>query len=151
VHVRREYVDGKVKLYGKTSRSLRIVPLPARAALALADLPAQLRTPLLFPAARGGHLDLQAWRWRHWNPALRAAGVDKRIPYALRHTYASLSIAAGVSLFELSRFMGTSAAMIDRTSGHLLRDALERTRAALDAFIEVTAKEETDDTDVSTP
>lgn len=29
--------------------------------------------------------------------------------YALRHKYASLSIAAGVSLFELSRLMGTCA------------------------------------------
>jgi len=34
--------------------------------------------------------------------------------------FASLSIAAGVSLFELSRLMGTSPAMLDRTYGHIL-------------------------------
>jgi integrase len=135
VTVRREYVDGKVKPYGKTSRSLRAVPLPLRAAQALAEHPARVDTPLLFPAPRGGHIDLQMWRWREWYPALLAADVPKRVPYALRHTYASLSIAAGVSLFELSRFMGTSPQMIDKTYGHLLPDALDRTRAALDAFL----------------
>jgi integrase len=62
-------------------------------------------------------------------------GFSTRFPYALRHTFASFSIAAGVSLFELARFMGTSAEQIDRTYGHLLPDTLDRARAALDAFI----------------
>jgi hypothetical protein len=53
----------------------------------------------------------------------------------MRHTYASLSIAAGVSLFELSRLMGTSPAMLDRTYGHMLPDALDRARIALDSFV----------------
>lgn len=135
VSVRREYVDGKVKPYGKTGRSLRIVPLPLRAAESLREHPARLDTPLLFPAARGGYVDLQMWRWREWYPALRAAGIDKRVPYALRHTYASMSIAAGVNLFEVARFMGTSVTMIEKTYGHLLPDALDRTRTALDTFL----------------
>jgi integrase len=82
VTVRREYVDGEVKFYGKTSRSLRTVPLPSRAAQALAEHPARLDSALLFPAARGGHIDLHAFGWREWYPALPAAGVDKRVPYA---------------------------------------------------------------------
>lgn len=136
VHVRRVYTDGKVKLYGKQERSLRTVPLPARAAQALTEHPARLDTPLLFPMLRGGgYIDLAAWRGRHWTAAVRAAGLDKRPPYALRHTYATFAIAAGVSLFELARFMGTSVEQIDRTYGHLLPDARERTRVALDAYV----------------
>jgi integrase len=135
VHVRRVFTDGQVKLYGKQSRSLRAVPLPLRAAEALDELPARLHTRLLFPGLRGGYLDLHYWRQRHWNPAVRAAGVEHRTPYALRHTYATFAIAAGVSLFELARFMGTSVEQIDRTYGHLLPDALERNRATLDAFV----------------
>jgi hypothetical protein len=123
VTVMRTVVDGKVKPYGKTERSLRAVPLPARAAEALDGLAVRLDTRMLFPASRGGPLALQPWRWREWDPALRAGGVEHRTPYAMRHTYASLSIAAGVSLFELSRLMGTSPSMLDKTYGHMLPDA----------------------------
>lgn len=36
--------------------------------------------------------------------------------------------------------MGTSVEQIDRTYGHLLPDALERTRTALDVFLEAKAQ-----------
>ena len=134
VHVRRVYVDGQVKLYGKQARSLRAVPLAAMALEALHRAPARLDTRLVFPGVRGGHLNLHEWRRDEWTPALRAAGPEHRGPYALRHTFASFSIAAGVQLFELARFMGTSVEQIDRTYGHLLPDSLDRTRAALDSF-----------------
>jgi integrase len=135
VSVRKTIVDGRLKPYGKTSRSVRTVPLPERAALALKAATTRIDSPVLFPAPRGGYTDLQNWRWRCWEPAFTAADVPYRHPYALTHTYASLSIAAGVTLFELSRFMGSSVAQIDSTYGHLLPDAVDRTRAALDAFV----------------
>lgn len=135
LHIRRVFTDGQVKLYGKQTRSLRAVPLPARAAAALAEVPPRVDTPILFPGERGGHLNLHNWRRDRWNPAVRAAGLDHRTPYSLRHTYASFAIAAGVSLFELARFMGTSVEQIDLTYGHLLPDAFDRTRLRLDAFL----------------
>jgi integrase len=103
----------------------------------LDETPARLDTRPLFPGPRGGHLNLKEWRDRdEWSPALRAAGVAHRGPYALRHTYAAFSIAAGVSLYEIARFMGTSVEQIDRTYGHLLPDSIDRTRASIDAFVE---------------
>lgn len=66
---------------------------------------------------------------------MKGAGLEHRTPYALRHTFASFSIAAGVPLFELSRFMGTSVTQIEKTYGHLLPDSLERARTQLDTYL----------------
>jgi integrase len=90
---------------------------------------------------RKGHLNLHNWRRDEWKPALKAAGLEYRRPYAMRHTFASFGIAAGIPVFELARMMGTSVEMIDKTYGHLLRDAASRATAALDAFDSRTAEE----------
>jgi integrase len=51
--------------------------------------------------------------------ALKEAGVlyasdgKKRVPYSLRHTYATMRIAEGVSVFQLAANMGTSVEMLE--------------------------------------
>jgi integrase len=134
VYVRRAFAHGRLKR-PKTRRSVRAVPLQAIALEALDRLPARADTPLLFPAPRGGYLDLHNFRRRVWKPAQRAAGIEPmRRPYDLRHTFATFALRAGISTFDLSRFMGASLAMIDRHYGHLARDGREHAAALLDSL-----------------
>jgi integrase len=132
VTVRRAYAKGRLKEYVKTARSRRRVPVRARVRGSLERL--VHRGGILFPAGRGGRIDLHNWRGRHWMPALEAAGVKPRRVYDLRHTYATWSLAAGIDIFTLARRMGTSVQMIDRTYGHLAAGADDYERELLDAF-----------------
>ena len=102
------------------------MPLQAIALAALDQLPDGAAGGLLFLAVNGGYLDLHNFRNCNWKPAQVAAGIEpfRRI-YDLRHTFATFALRAGLSTFELSRYMGASLTMIDRHYGHLARDGRE--------------------------
>jgi len=125
VYVRRAFTKGRLKCT-KTEASRRAVPLQAIALDAIERQPPSRHNPLLFAGERGGYLDLHNFRDHHWKPAQRAAGIEplRRI-YDLRHTFATFALRAGISTFDLSRYMGASLTMIDRHYGHLARDGRE--------------------------
>jgi hypothetical protein len=52
----------------------------------------------------------------------------------MRHTFASDSLAAGITLFELAKIMGTSVLMIERVYGSLLGGATAGIASRLAAF-----------------
>ena len=134
VQIRRAYANGRVK-HTKTRLSRRAVPLQGIALEALDQLRAREDSPVLFPNADGGHLDFRNFNRRHWKPVQKAAGIAPlRDLYDLRHTYATFALRAGISIFDLSRFMGASLAMIDRHYGHLARDGRDHAVALLDAY-----------------
>jgi integrase len=132
VYVRRSFTKGRLKCT-KTEASVRAVPLQAIALDAIEGQPSSAHSPLLFPAERGGYLDLHNFRNREWKPAQRAAGIEPlRRVYDLRHTFATFALRAGISTFDLSRYMGASLTMIDRHYGHLARDGREHAIRLLD-------------------
>jgi integrase len=134
VYVRRAFTRGQLKI-PKTEASTRAVPLEARALDALDRIEDTNGSPLLFPGERGGYLDIHHFRPFQWRPAQKTAGIKplRRI-YDLRHTFATFALRAGISTFDLSRYMGTSLTMIDRHYGHLARDGPEHAIKLLDAL-----------------
>jgi integrase len=134
VYVRRTLRNGRIKT-PKTKSSVRAVPLQAIALAALDELPPNPHSLLVFPSVRGGYVDLHNFRNRAWKPAQRAVGIEPlRRVYDLRHTFATFALRAGISTFDLSRYMGTSLAMIDRHYGHLARDGREHAIRLLDTY-----------------
>ena len=124
LNVRCTVSSGEVVELAKTARSRRQVPLSPRALETIDALAPRLDSRYLIPAQRGGVFDLHNFRRRQWNPAVEAAWV--RTPariYDLRSTFASNALAAGISVFELARIMGTSTAMIERHYGTLIDGA----------------------------
>jgi integrase len=131
-YVHRSFSKGRLTC-PKTEASRRAVPLQARALAAIDQLPPGEPNDLLFAAERGGYIDLHNSRNRELKPAQLAAGIEpfRRI-YDLRHTFATFALRAGISTFELSRYMGASLTMIDRHYGQLARDGREHAIWLLD-------------------
>lgn len=132
VYVHRSFTKGRLKC-PKTEASRRAVPLQTIAIEALERQASSRLSALVFSAQRGGYLDVHNFRNREWKPAQFAARIEplRRI-YDLRHTFATFALRAGISTFDLSRYMGASLTMIDRHYGHLARDGREHAIRLLD-------------------
>jgi integrase len=136
---RRLTKDMKIEAATKNGKPRR-VPLRPKVLEALLHVPRRLEAGLLFPAARGGLIDLHNWREDYWHPAMVSAGFvteagkPSHTPYALRHTYATWALRAGIPTFTVARRMGTSVQMIEKTYGHLAHDAEEWELERLIAF-----------------
>jgi integrase len=121
-HVRRTVVKGKVKATGKTRNSLRSIVLTDQALAALRELPTPLRPDqLVFPAPKGGHLNLNNLRNRVWRDAVAEAKIDDkalnlspRPLYQTRHTFATLALAATGDLAWISQQLGHADIQITR-------------------------------------
>jgi integrase len=132
IRVTKAFTDGHLK--GTKTGEHREVPLTTRVGEALDSMPKRIDTKLLFPGVRGDYLSWHWFRGKVWKPALEAAGVPYRHPYACRHSYISWSLAAGIPMFEVADHAGTSVEQIEATYGHVTAGAADRARTALDSF-----------------
>jgi integrase len=72
-----------------------------------------------------------------WHSALKAASLEKRPPYSLRHTFAYWSLRAGVPIADLAREMGHAST--ERTFavyGHWCREMGDRAASLRQAWAE---------------
>lgn len=122
----------------KTSMA-RDVPIPA-SVLALLDL-TRPADAWLFPSPRGARTNERNWRERRFYPACERAGLVGVHPHDLRHTAASLAIAAGADVKAVQRMLGheTATMTLDRY-GHLWDTGLDEVAARMDDVLAGTAR-----------
>jgi integrase len=134
-------VTGKGLVEGTTkNHDARTVPVPKFLAPLLAtEIGERTAAELLFGSRHGGYLTTGELRWV-FDPAAKAVGVEGLTPHELRHTCASLAIAARANVKVLQTLLGhkTATLTLDRY-GHLFPDDLGRIADAFDAAAESTA------------
>ncbi len=100
----------------KSAAGRRAVSVPGVVVAAVEEHLAAYSEPgldgLVFPAPEGGYLRLENFRKRVWQPATLAAGVAPFRIHDLRHTCASLAIAAGADVKVLQRMLGHASAAL---------------------------------------
>jgi integrase len=130
-------VHGRVIVGTTKTNQRRSVPIPRF----LADeLAAQLagKTPgdLVFTAPEGGVLRNTNFRPRFFDPAAEKAGLPGLTPHELRHTAASLAIAAGANVKAVQLMLGhASAAMTLDIYAGLFADNLDAVADRLDRAV----------------
>jgi integrase len=124
----------------KTAAGLRTVTLPQVAATALAEHVATYAEPgpegLVFPAARRGPLRRSNFTRRVWEPATRAVGVEGLRFHDLRHTAATLAVAAGATTRELMVRMGHSSSAAALRYQHVMAGRDAAIAAGLDELVQ---------------
>lgn len=97
----------------KTAAGTRTLPLPKRVIEILNDLRVDAMTEgraskeqPVFPSDRGAIVRHSNFRTKVWVPTLKAAKVDYRKPYTIRHTAATWMLNNDVSLAVVSRWLG---------------------------------------------
>jgi integrase len=89
----------------------------------------------VFRAERGGPIRRSNFTRRVWIPTTRAVGVEGLRLHDLRHTSATLSIAAGASTRELMVRMGHSSSAAALRYQHVMAGRDAAIAAALDELV----------------
>lgn len=129
-------VSGVLALGPVKNHEKRSVPLPRSFADELGALAhGKAADGLLFTAPEGGPLRYANFRSRVFDPAVKEAGLAGMgiTPHKLRHTAASLAIAAGADVKVVQLMLGhKDASMTLNIYGHLFPDRLDEVADALD-------------------
>ncbi|MFV2195706.1 tyrosine-type recombinase/integrase [Nocardiopsis sp. LOL_012] len=137
--IKQAYKDnkGKLTMGAPKKGETRAVPVPSFLVPELRALvEGRSAEALVFTAPRGGPIWLRNWRPRAFKKAVKEAGLEDRklTPHKLRHTAASLAIAAGADVYVVQTMLGHRKPSITLdTYGHLWPDRLDEVADALGA------------------
>ncbi len=121
-------VNGRLVFGPPKTHQHRSVPVPR---FLRGDLAEQLAgkqwDDLVFTAPRGAVLRVQNFRRTYFDPAAAEVGMAGLVPHELRHTAASLAIAAGATVKAVQAMLGHASATVTLDHyGHLGHDEHEQ-------------------------
>lgn len=127
----------------KSKRRRRVYLAPEAAQVLREQLLARpAGTTLVFPAPRGGIWRPDNFMGRVFRPARRRAGLEGLTFHDLRHTYASLMVAAGANPLQIAEALGhvdkqgqPDATLVWRRYGHLYPGSSRQAAEALGAYL----------------
>jgi integrase len=94
---------------------------------------------LVFPAPHGGYLRRSNFRRRWWVPATRAVGVQGLRVHDLRHSAATMALAAGANTRELMERMGHTSPAVALRYQHVMAGRDQAIAAALEELVQAAA------------
>ena len=140
----RETLNRRRTEYTKTDGSQREIYMstPVRDALlamrpkGYEDNPTAFEDQYVFMTCEGNPIDNANFTNRVWKPLLRNLGLKYRRPYEMRHTSATLWLAAGESPEWIARQLGhTTTEMLFRTYSRYVPDLIRQDGNAFDALV----------------
>ncbi|MDX2177678.1 MAG: tyrosine-type recombinase/integrase [Candidatus Sumerlaeia bacterium] len=115
-------LDNRTLLLPETkSGKSRVVVLNDAAIAALTEVQREHDNPYLFPGAKPG-THLAEPKFAH-ERACRKAGIDNLRMHDLRHTFASLAVSAGTSLYAVQGLLGHASPVMSQRYAHLSNEA----------------------------
>lgn len=128
-------VDGILVEQDAKNHERREIPVPAFLVEMLEErISGSGRDELVFPNSRGGWMRNQNARRDWWNAACRRAGLEGLTPHELRHTAASLAVAAGANVLAVARMLGHADPSVTlRIYADLFDDHLDDVAERMDA------------------
>lgn len=94
----------------------------------------------LFSDVGGRPIDPKNFRSRNWDKDLKAAGIRKLRIHDARHTYASLCVMSGGSIYDLKKVLGHADVKTIERYAHLSSDHLAGVRDIIKPNIGSAAK-----------
>ncbi len=138
MHITRSVTEDNGRLIFDTTKTgeERTVPLPRfLAEQIMASVAGKGLDDLVFEGTRGGVLRNGNFNRRTFTRAAKAIGEPNLTPHGLRHTAASLAIAAGGNVKVVQQMLGhATASMTLDLYGHLFPDQLDDVADRLDAI-----------------
>lgn len=136
--VRRQSVDGDIIHHLKSRRKWLVVPMTTLYNIIMKEWRLEAKPSTWVFPGKDPHfpMSMQAWRGKRWPRIKQRYGLpDDLRPHDLRHTFATILIAAGVSLAIVQELLGHASIRTTKdTYGHLKPEHL---RQGLDVFIEL--------------